>query len=46
MEGGGACDGRDVVSLLVRTARVAFEEINPRLEEAAHTLGAGRWTSS
>lgn len=27
--------------LLVRTARVAFEEINPRLEEAAHTLGAG-----
>jgi molybdate transport system permease protein len=29
--------------LLVRTARVAFEEINPRFEEAARTLGAGPW---
>ncbi len=29
--------------LLVRTARVAFEEINPRFEEAACTLGAGPW---
>jgi molybdate transport system permease protein len=29
--------------LLVRTARVAFEEIDPRLEEAARTLGAGPW---
>jgi molybdate transport system permease protein len=29
--------------LLVRTARVAFEEINPRYEEAARTLGAGPW---
>jgi molybdate transport system permease protein len=27
--------------LLVRTSRVAFEEINPRLEEIARTLGAG-----
>jgi molybdate transport system permease protein len=27
--------------LLVRTARVAFEEINPRLEGVARTLGAG-----
>jgi molybdate transport system permease protein len=26
--------------LLVRTSRVAFEEINPRLEEIARTLGA------
>jgi molybdate transport system permease protein len=27
---------------LVRTARLAFEEINPRLESVARTLGAGR----
>ena len=27
--------------LLVRSARVAFEEVNPRLEQIAHTLGAG-----
>jgi molybdate transport system permease protein len=27
--------------LLVRTARVAFEEVNPRLEAIARTLGAG-----
>jgi len=27
--------------LLVRAARVAFEEVNPRLEEMARTLGAG-----
>jgi molybdate transport system permease protein len=27
---------------LVRTARVAFEEINPRLEQVARTLGANR----
>jgi molybdate transport system permease protein len=27
---------------LVRTARLAFEEINPRLEAVARTLGAGR----
>ncbi|MGH8020599.1 MAG: molybdate ABC transporter permease subunit [Opitutaceae bacterium] len=29
--------------LLVRAARVAFEEVNPRLEEMARTLGAGPW---
>jgi molybdate transport system permease protein len=29
--------------LLVRTARVAFEEIDPRLEQVARTLGAGPW---
>jgi len=29
--------------LLVRSARVAFEEINPRLEQIARTLGAGNW---
>lgn len=29
--------------LLVRAARVAFEEIDPRLEEIASTLGAGPW---
>jgi molybdate transport system permease protein len=29
--------------LLVRSARVAFEEVNPRLEQIAHTLGAGNW---
>jgi len=29
--------------LLVRTARVAFEEVDARLEEAARTLGAGPW---
>jgi molybdate transport system permease protein len=29
--------------LLVRAARVAFEEVNPRLEEIARTLGAGNW---
>lgn len=28
--------------LLVRGARVAFEEVDPRLEQAARTLGAGR----
>lgn len=27
--------------LLVRSARVAFEEVNPRLEQIARTLGAG-----
>jgi len=27
--------------LLVRTSRVAFEEVNPRIEEIARTLGAG-----
>src|SRR5689334_20517230 len=29
--------------LLVRTARVAFEGVNPRLEQVARTLGAGHW---
>lgn len=29
--------------MLVRAARVAFEEVNPRLEETARTLGAGPW---
>src|SRR3954469_23182586 len=29
--------------LLVRTARVAFENVNPRLEQVARTLGAGPW---
>jgi len=29
--------------LLVRTARVAFEEVDPRLEQAARTLGAKPW---
>ena len=29
--------------LLVRTARVAFENVNPRLEHVARTLGAGAW---
>jgi molybdate transport system permease protein len=29
--------------LLVRTARVAFEGVNPRLEHVACTLGAGPW---
>ena len=29
--------------LLARTARVAFEEVNPRLEQIARTLGAGEW---
>jgi len=28
---------------LVRQARVAFEEVNPRLEQAARSLGAGEW---
>jgi molybdate transport system permease protein len=29
--------------LLVRSARVAFEEVNPRFEQIARTLGAGNW---
>ena len=29
--------------LLVRTARVAFENVNPRFEHVARTLGAGPW---
>jgi molybdate transport system permease protein len=29
--------------LLVRTARVAFEGVSPRLEQVARTLGAGPW---
>jgi molybdate transport system permease protein len=29
--------------LLVRAARVAFEGVNPRLEQVARTLGAGPW---
>lgn len=29
--------------LLVRTARVAFENVSPRLEQVARTLGAGPW---
>jgi molybdate transport system permease protein len=29
--------------LLVRSARAAFEEVNPRLEQIARTLGAGDW---
>src|SRR5882724_2645939 len=29
--------------LLVRTARVAFENVNPRFEQVARTLGAGPW---
>jgi len=29
--------------LLVRSARAAFEEVNPRLEQIARTLGAGEW---
>jgi molybdate transport system permease protein len=29
--------------LLVRTARVAFEGVNPRLENVARTLGRNRW---
>lgn len=30
-------------SLLVRTARVAFENVSPRLEQVARTLGSGPW---
>ena len=29
--------------LLVRSARVAFENVSPRLEQVARTLGAGPW---
>ena len=29
--------------LLVRTARLAFEGVNPRFEQVARTLGAGPW---
>jgi molybdate transport system permease protein len=29
--------------LLVRSARVSFEEVDPRLEKVARTLGAGPW---
>jgi molybdate transport system permease protein len=29
--------------LLVRTARMAFEEVNPMFEQIARTLGAGEW---
>lgn len=29
--------------LLVRTARTAFEEVNPAFEQLARTLGAGEW---
>ena len=29
--------------LLIRAARVAFEEVDPRLEQIARTLGAGDW---
>jgi molybdate transport system permease protein len=29
--------------LLIRSARVAFTEVNPRLEQIARTLGAGGW---
>lgn len=29
--------------LLVRTARVAFENVSPRVEQVARTLGAGPW---
>jgi molybdate transport system permease protein len=29
--------------LLVRTARVSFENVSPRLEQVARTLGAGPW---
>jgi molybdate transport system permease protein len=29
--------------LLVRSARVAFEGVNPRFEQIARTLGAGPW---
>jgi molybdate transport system permease protein len=29
--------------LLVRSVRVAFEEVNPRLEQIARTLGASNW---
>jgi len=29
--------------LFVRSARVAFEEVDPRLEQIARTLGAGGW---
>ena len=29
--------------LLVRSARVAFEEVSPRLEQIARTLGSGEW---
>jgi molybdate transport system permease protein len=29
--------------LLVRSARMAFEEVDPRLEQIARTLGAGEW---
>ena len=29
--------------LLVRSTRLAFEGVNPRLEQIAQTLGAGRW---
>ncbi len=29
--------------LLVRSSRVAFEEVSPRLEQIARTLGAGNW---
>ena len=37
--------GQQPASLLIalRTARVAFEAVNPRLEQVARTLGAGPW---
>jgi molybdate transport system permease protein len=37
------CLGVMSFPLLVRSARVAFEEINPRLEQIARTLGASDW---
>ncbi|PTY06839.1 hypothetical protein DB346_00155 [Verrucomicrobia bacterium LW23] len=29
--------------MVIRTARVAFESVDPRLEQIARTLGAGEW---
>ena len=37
----GHCRGGDVVSILVRAARVGFESVDVHLEEIALTLGAG-----
>ena len=40
---GAAGPGSDVFSLAGALGRVAFEEVNPRLEQIACTLGASHW---
>ena len=44
-KGAAAASAIMALPLVVRSARLAFEKVDPRLEAMARTLGLGRWTT-